>query len=81
MTPVAWMWKFDHTYVSTIPPRPDELSEFIPLVVKEDIADALIDALSDDLEHGIKSLNEAASVRFRVAYPELSKVIGEINNE
>lgn len=42
----------------------------------EAVADEYWLSLQSDLEHGIKSLNEAAAIEFNVKYPQLSSFGG-----
>ena len=44
-----------------------------------EINERLFDALSSDLEHGVKSLNENAWTSFKTRYPQLNGFIGWLN--
>jgi hypothetical protein len=46
----------------------------------ESITDAICDALQSDLEHGVKWLNENASLIFKKGYPALFKALEEISS-
>jgi len=48
---------------------------------RERIHDLLIDAMQDDLENGVKWLNEHAAQKFFLDFPALNKVIREMGDE